>query len=118
MKVIYIAGPYMGIHKDPVEDHIAIEQNVLNAKAAMIEIARHGVGVFCPHMHSHGAELFLSVHDAYWYVLDVHFLKACDAVLRLPGESQGADHEVITAEMLGLPVFHDIDEAINWAKGR
>jgi hypothetical protein len=33
-----------------------------------------------------------------------------DAVLRLPGESTGADVEVAYAEGLNLPVFYSIDE--------
>jgi catechol 2,3-dioxygenase-like lactoylglutathione lyase family enzyme len=34
----------------------------------------------------------------------------CDAVLRLPGDSAGADLDVATAERLGLPVYHGLAE--------
>jgi hypothetical protein len=37
-------------------------------------------------------------------------LQHCDAVLRLPGESAGADLDVATAKRLGLPVYHDVTE--------
>ena len=34
----------------------------------------------------------------------------CDAVLRLPGESSGADQDVAIAESRGLPVYHRIED--------
>jgi hypothetical protein len=40
--------------------------------------------------------------------LDLIWLPACDAVLRLPGESNGADIEVKEAQRLGLPVFNSL----------
>jgi hypothetical protein len=35
-------------------------------------------------------------------------LQHCDAVLRLPGESTGADQDVAIARERGLPVFFDL----------
>ena len=35
-------------------------------------------------------------------------LQHCDAVLRLPGDSTGADQDVAIAEQLGLPVYHEL----------
>jgi hypothetical protein len=37
-------------------------------------------------------------------------LQHCDAVLRLPGASRGADQDVAIAEERGLPVYHSLDE--------
>ena len=37
-------------------------------------------------------------------------LAHCDAVLRLPGESSGADADVAIARRLGLPVYADVAE--------
>jgi hypothetical protein len=37
-------------------------------------------------------------------------LAHCDAVLRLPGESSGADADVAIARRLGLPVYSDVSE--------
>jgi hypothetical protein len=37
-------------------------------------------------------------------------LRHCDAVLRLPGESTGADQDVSIARSRGLPVYHRIEE--------
>jgi hypothetical protein len=40
----------------------------------------------------------------FWYQLDLAYLERCDAVLRLPGESWGADREVEYAEAHGITV--------------
>ena len=40
-----------------------------------------------------------------WLALDLALLERCDALLRLPGPSVGADREVEHARALGLPVF-------------
>lgn len=37
-------------------------------------------------------------------------LQHCDAVLRLPGESRGADQDVAMARDRGIPVYFSIDE--------
>ena len=37
-------------------------------------------------------------------------LEHCDAVLRLPGESTGADQDVAIARRRGLPVYYSLDE--------
>lgn len=37
-------------------------------------------------------------------------LARCDAVLRLPGASTGADQDVAIAQERGIPVFHSLDE--------
>jgi hypothetical protein len=37
-------------------------------------------------------------------------LAHCDAVLRLPGESTGADQDVAIAHQRGLPVYHRVED--------
>jgi hypothetical protein len=37
-------------------------------------------------------------------------LQHCDAVLRLPGRSAGADNDVRIARQRGIPVYHSIEE--------
>lgn len=37
-------------------------------------------------------------------------LQHCDAVLRLPGESRGADQDVAIAHQRGIPVYHSLEE--------
>ena len=37
-------------------------------------------------------------------------LQHCDAVLRLPGDSKGADNDVAIATARGIPVYRSIEE--------
>ena len=50
-------------------------------------------------------------HDD-WVACDLEWVKKADAVLRLPGESPGADTEVAFAVQRGIRVYTDIDELI------
>jgi len=45
-----------------------------------------------------------------WIETDLPWVEVADAVLRLPGESKGADEEVAHAENVGVPVFHTVGE--------
>lgn len=49
-------------------------------------------------------------HD--WIDLTYEWVEKCDCLLRLPGESKGADGEVKRSEELGIPVFYNIDDLI------
>lgn len=103
-RAIYIAGPY----SQGVPDEIM---------ANVIDAAEHLRGAgwtpFIPHTltflwavrHQHPKE--------YWLDFDNAWLRRCDAILRLPGRSSGADAEVELAKSLGLPVYQNVAEAIN-----
>lgn len=51
-----------------------------------------------------------------WLAIDVEIVSRCDAVYRLPGESKGADLEVIHALSRGLPVFYDVADLVRWRR--
>jgi hypothetical protein len=51
----------------------------------------------------------------YWYEWDLHALLKCDALLRMPGISVGADREVEFARAHGIPVFDDVPAVMFWA---
>jgi hypothetical protein len=51
---------------------------------------------------------FKELSHADWLDMDFAWVAVSDAVLRLPGESVGADKEVEHARKLGIPVFTDI----------
>jgi len=92
---IYIAGPYT---KGDVE------QNVFNAIKYGEFIRATGHTPFIPHL-THFWHI-ISEHDyEYWMQLDRDWLEVCDALVRLPGESAGADREVEWAKELGLPIL-------------
>ena len=55
------------------------------------------------------------IHPRYykdWIDIDLEWLEACDCVLRLDGESKGADGEVKRALELGMPVYYSIEELL------
>lgn len=49
-----------------------------------------------------------------WLTITMAAIERCDAVVRLPGESSGADLETARADKLGIPVLyahhHDLDK--------
>jgi len=99
---VYIAGPYS---KGDV---------VLNVRAAILaaeKLAGAGCVPFTPHL-THFWHLLCPHPVEFWYEQDLEWLRQCDCLLRLPGESAGADNEVLRAEELGLPVYWSIEQII------
>jgi hypothetical protein len=47
-----------------------------------------------------------------WMAVDLAWLECADALVRLPGESVGADLEVEHAKKCGIPVFDGIAELV------
>lgn len=97
---IYVAGPY---------SKGDVAQNVHSALKAANELADRGFAPYVPHL-THFWHLVFSRPYEFWLDLDNQFLPLCDAILRLPGESSGADKEVELADLKGLPIFHNISE--------
>lgn len=94
-KKIYIAGPYSSGN---------IMYNIRYAIKAGNWILENGGIPFIPHLT--GFWDMLAPHDyEIWMSYDVEWLKSCDAVYRLPGESSGADRELAIAKELGIPIF-------------
>jgi len=52
-----------------------------------------------------------------WMAIDVEKIRRCDVLLRLPGQSKGADDEVECATKLKIPVVYSITELTNTTKG-
>jgi nucleoside 2-deoxyribosyltransferase len=103
-RYVYIAGPYTGNE----------EANVARALEAGTALLRHGLYPYVPHL-SHYWEAKHPHHYEVWMELDFGWVRRCDAVLRLPGPSSGADREVALAERLGLPVFASVEDVARWA---
>ena len=97
---VYIAGPY-------TKGDVAV--NVRNAYEAASRLADIGFAPFVPHA-THFWHLLSPRPYEFWLELDSQFLPICAAVLRLPGESTGADKEVELARILGIPIFTEIAE--------
>lgn len=95
MKKVYIAGPY-------TKGDVAM--NVRAAIWAGDLLAGAGYAPFIPHL-THFWHLVCPRVWEFWLEQDLAWLEVCDCVLRLPGESAGADLEVKRAEELGIPVY-------------
>lgn len=111
--LILIAGPYRsGTGGDP--EAMAANLARLEQAAWPVFEAGHvpmiGEWVALPVLRSAGASVHDPMADDVLYPTAQRLLRHCDAVLRLPGESTGADQDVRTATELGLPVYHDATE--------
>jgi hypothetical protein len=101
-KLLYVAGPYT--RPDPVEN----THRALRFASALID-ADYPLHPFVPHL----TLLWHMVTPRpleFWYAHDMHTLAACEAVMRLPGASTGADAEMAVAVELGLRIveFEDM----------
>jgi hypothetical protein len=112
--LVLIAGPYLsGTDGDPAR--IAANRARLEAAALPIYERGHlpllGEWLALPIIHAAGGrEPGDAVFHAYQYPVAERLLARCDAVLRLPGASRGADMDVAKARARGLPVFHHVEE--------
>ncbi|MFE0674555.1 DUF4406 domain-containing protein [Streptomyces sp. NPDC058867] len=112
-KLILIAGPYRsGTNGDP--EAMAAHLARLEAAAWPVFEAGHlpaiGEWIALPVLHSAGAGPTDPLADEVLYPTADRLLAHCDAVLRLPGASTGADQDVATARRRGLPVYYDVSE--------
>ena len=95
---VYIAGPYT--QGDPVE-------NVRRAIRAAERVIASGHHPYVPHLN-HLWHLISPHSWEYWMTLDLAFLPACDCMIRLPGESVGADRETRAAAGL-MPIYYSVE---------
>jgi len=51
-----------------------------------------------------------AIAERYLYPVAKRLIRRCDAVLRIEGQSRGADEDVRLARERGLPVYFDIKE--------
>ncbi|MGZ4192631.1 MAG: DUF4406 domain-containing protein [Solirubrobacteraceae bacterium] len=113
-KLILIAGPdRSGTGDDP--ELMARNLRRLEEAAWPIFQAGHipmiGEWVALPVLRSAGATgVSDPLAERVMYPTAQRLLQHCDAVLRLPGESTGADQDVAIARERGLPVFHELAE--------
>ena len=112
--MVLIAGPYRsGTGDDPQ----LMDRNLARLEAAAWPLfeAGHipmiGEWVALPVLRSAGAEGVTDpLAEQVMYPTAQRLLQHCDGVLRLPGQSTGADQDVAIARERGLPVWFDIDD--------
>lgn len=107
--LVYIAGPYS--KPDPCENtHRAIEiaNSIWNLP---------GLVPVVPHL-THFWHTMTPKPYREWLAYDLQIMRRCDVVLRIPGDSAGADDEVADAERHGIPVVYSPAELRLWAQRR
>lgn len=100
MLLVYLAGPITKGNQF---------ENCHNAILAAKAIRSETVAVIVP-QRSALDEIVLGAQDyELWLLEDFELIRRCDALVRLPGESAGADREVEHAKKLNIPVFFGIE---------
>ena len=112
--MILIAGPYRsGTGDDPV----LMERNLRILETAALPLYRAGhiplIGEWLalPLLREAGSKRpGDAVYEEILYPIANRLITRCDGVLRLPGESKGADEDVRLARELGLRVWFSLEE--------
>ena len=112
--LILIAGPYRsGTNDDPklMQQNLDVLQSVALPLFRKGHIPMIGEWVALPLIHLAGSR---RPGDEAWeeiqYPVAHKLLEKCDAVLRLPGISKGADEDVRVATEKGLKIFYRLDD--------
>ena len=100
MKTVYIASPYT------IGD---VAVNVRNSFLVADELIELGYFPFPP-LFSHFWHFLSPKPYETWMALDEAWVLKCDYLLRLPGQSSGADREVFLAVENDIPVFYSVEE--------
>jgi hypothetical protein len=96
---VYVAGPItLG---DPIN-------NVRKAVDAAQVLLQQGYLPFVPQLSSIVWHLIYPNDYETWLEYDLGWVAFCDCLLRLEGESKGADREVALARELNKPIYFDI----------
>jgi len=101
MRSVYLAAPY------------TIGDQALNVRHSL-EVADTLLPwfvPFCP-LLSHFWHMISPKDYITWLRYSLDWLERCDYVLRLPGDSLGADVEVAHAQKLGIPIFYSVAELL------
>lgn len=99
---VYIASPY-------TNGDVAL--NVRKQIDLVDELIENGFLPFSP-LYYHFQHLVHPRKYDDWLLLDFGWLLQCDVVLRLDGESNGADKEVALAKENNIPVYYSISDLI------
>ena len=99
---VYIASPYTkGDVAVNVREQIKVADGLMDL----------GHNPYVP-LLSHFRHLLFPRPYEDWTKNDLEWVKVCDCLIRLEGESSGADAEVAYAKKLGIPVYYGVKEFV------
>jgi hypothetical protein len=93
-----------------------VAQNVRRQIDVADKLINLGFAPFVP-LLSHFQHMIYGQPYEKWCELDIEWLNQCDCVLRLEGESVGADKEVEHAQDRGMYIFYNIISLIDFYNG-
>ena len=102
---IYIASPYWN------DNYIVRAENVMRQIKAADKLLSEGYLPFWP-LHSHFIEQHYHREESVWLNISLQWLTYMDALVRLDGDSKGADLEVTHAQSINIPVFFGVDDLL------
>ena len=112
--LILISGPYLS---GTDGDEAKIRKNLEAMEAYALPLFKKGhlgmVGEWAawPVIKSAGGDTHSSPEfTEFQYPVAHRLLEKCDAILRIPGESRGADLEMEKARQMGKTIFTDLDQ--------
>ncbi len=119
--VILIAGPYRsGTNDDPA----LMAQNLKKLEEMALPIFRAGhipvIGEWfaLPLLEQAGSTRpGDAAYEEILYPVAQRLLTKCDAVLRIPGASKGADEDVRIAKERGLKVYYQLEDIVGAGRG-
>ena len=101
---VYVSGPLSTGNQ---------KRNVARAISAADQLLRAGHYPFLPHLNVFCDVQCPHSHQA-WMTWDLAWLTKCDALIRLPGLSPGAEREVARATSLDLPIFRSVTSFLDF----
>ena len=104
MMRVYIASPY--------SNGDTPEENVKRQLACADELMNFGYSPYVPLLCHYQQLLYPRPYED-WLKHVMQWISHCDAMLRLPGFSLGADKEVELARKEGIPVYLSINNLLN-----
>jgi len=99
---VYIASPYT------IGDQA---RNVYNSLYVANNLISLGLCPYCP-LLTHFQHMMFPQSYEKWLELDFEWIRQSDCLLRLSGESKGADREIEHATENNIPVFYNINELL------
>lgn len=120
MRIIYIAGPYIGTATHDASSYEVIKLNIQNARNAGIRIIRMGAYPWIPHQNTAHFELSTpEIEPEFYYEACCEVIKrrVFDALFVLPGVSEGVRREVEVALACGIPVYEHYEDLERFIKG-
>jgi len=106
MIVVYIASPYtIGNTCENVSKHLHVADTLIG----------HGFCVIAPLLFHYIDIIHPRPKDVYMQI-DFELIKRCDVLIRLEGESAGADEEIQCARAHDIHVVYSVQELIQFRK--